>query len=247
MLTIDARTPVRYTPPWLANQSDPPVFLIRAGTVLERQMFEADLAGRFNARTVWPHELREALDSGIRALADVDDQERLLRVAAGAVQQTLTDEGDKALFTSIDAQFRVHWPPYHALQQRIETRRALIPVLAFMKFVVGWEYVFAIDDAEPLVFARDTFGYVDQAVLGRLDPLVMRVVGSEAYQMLTPSEAQRKNSAPRSKSGGARKTSTSPPRKPASTGTGGRKAGSSTARAGGATPAPKSPKTSGRR
>lgn len=246
MLVTDARTPVRYTPPWLAEQSDPPVFLIRAGTVIERDLFEADLAGRFNARVVYAHELREAIQSGVRHIAEPDSYDRLLEVGLAGIGGTLSTDGDKALFANLEAMLCDNWAPYQALNKRLEIRRAIIPPLAFLKFCVGWEFVFAIDDGEPLVFARDGLGLVDQAVVRRLDPLLMRAAGNFAFQLLTPTPVQIKNSAPPSRSGGAPRTSTSPPRKPASTPRGARKAGSSTASAGGKTPAAKSPKTSGR-
>lgn len=244
MLVSDARTPVRYTPPWV-NDSDPPVFFLRAGTVIERELFEADLAGRFNARVVYAHELRDAMLSGIKQFAEPDDRDRLMEVALAGLAGRLEIEADKALYTALETQMRENWPPYHALHQRLETRRALIPTLAFMKFCVGWEYVFAVDDLEPLVFARDGIGLVDQDVMRRLDPLMLRSAGNAAYQLLFPSAEQRKNSAPLSKSGGAKATSISPPPKPASTRTAARKGGSSTGRSGGKTRSRSSRKTSG--
>lgn len=249
MLISDARTPVRYTPPWVQD-SDPPVFFLRAGTVIERELFEADLAGRFNARVVYAHELRDAMLSGLRQFADADDLDRLMAVALAGLSGKLENDADTAVYSALETQMRENWPPYHALCQRLETRRALIPTLAFMKFCTGWEFVFAADTPdgeapEPLVYARDGIGLVDQDVMRRLDPLMMRAAGNQAYQMLGVMPGQRKNSAPPSRSGGDKGTSTSPPPKPASTAKAARKGGSSTGRSGGKTRSRSSRKTSG--
>ena len=36
MIALSTKAPVRWVPPWLAKESDPPAFMLRAGSVIDR-------------------------------------------------------------------------------------------------------------------------------------------------------------------------------------------------------------------
>lgn len=173
-----------FTPEWLKDVDDRPAFVLRPGTTIERELFEADLAGRFNAPVVYAHELRDAMISGLRQFAEPNDIDRLTNVARAGIAGKIDSDAEKVLYAALEKQMRETWRPYQALHQRLETRRALIPVLAFMKFCVGWENVLDIESGIPLPFAQDAIGLVDQACMARLDPLAMRAAGNRAYRLL---------------------------------------------------------------
>lgn len=113
------RWPTTFTPFWLKDHANPPVFIMRIGGELERELFESEIAGRFNA-------------------------------PAGS-----------------------------------DARRAVSPVLAFMKFCIGWKNVRDFETGQLIPFAQDRLGYVEQSAMARIDPLEMRAAGVRAYHLLT--------------------------------------------------------------
>lgn len=64
------------------------------------------------------------------------------------------------------------------------TWKAVAPVLAFMKFCVGWKNVRDIETRQLLSFAQNKIGLVDQACMARVDPLEIRAAGQRAYALM---------------------------------------------------------------
>lgn len=178
------RWPTRFTPFWLKNEIDPPVFFLRVGGELDRELFQTELADRFNAPAVYTHELREAMLTGLSRFAAPGDLNRLMMVTDAGFAGKIDSAADKALYAALEKQMRENWPPFHALCQRMETRQAIIPALAFMKFCIGWRNVRDIETRELISFAQDKLGLVDRACIARVDPLEMRAAGNRAYHLL---------------------------------------------------------------
>jgi len=197
----------RHTPSWLSGEKAP-VYLIRPGSVIERSLVEAELAGEYQAGRVFAFELLEAFQKGVRALLPDDPEaDQLVSLAAAeAGGETLSAEEARQV---ADARVALgeHWPDYRALNARIARRKEIAPVLALRRFCVGWENV-------EVPFARGPDGLVTLDALARLDPLEMLSAGNHAYGLLFPGELEG-NSPPPSQSDDGPTTSTSDAPSPA--------------------------------
>lgn len=197
----------RFTPSWREGEADAPVYLIRAGGVIERDALEAELAGTYRAPKAHLPEIRQARREGVlRLLADDPELDRVIelidRETADGEDPDPPSPEDQRLLTEIHAILAEHWPDYRDLMGQIARRQELLPTLAFRRFVVGWENVSA-------PFTRDRQGMVSDASLRALDPLEMKVAGLRAYTRLYPETDAEKNSAPPSSSDAGPTTSTS--------------------------------------
>lgn len=214
MIALSTSTPLRFTPKWHEAKGDAaPVYLIRSASVIDRELFEADLAGQFMAGAVYPAEWKEAFREGVTALLDDDaeagrladlydgfrDEEinsAIEERAAGAV-----DAKDRALVDGAVEILTARWPGFATLVTRSSRRQALLPALAFQRFCVGWENI----DAE---FAANPAGGVAEAALLAVNSLDLRGTGHFIYRAMYGG-GQAKNSAAPSKSAGKPKPSTS--------------------------------------
>lgn len=195
MAAVSTTEAERFTPQWLEGKPNAAVYLIRAGDVIERGQLEAELSGVYQAGRVYGFELRQAMRDGIQhLLADDPELDRVIElidreaeaVAEAGETPKLAPE-DEQLFTEIRKVLAAHWPDYSELLAQLERRREIAPVLAFRRFVVGWENVAAS-------FARDRQGQIDRASLIKIDPLQMMSAGNRAYAMLYPEADAEKNS-----------------------------------------------------
>ncbi len=211
----------RHTPPWLKKE-DAPVYLLRSGSVIERSLVEAELAGEYQAGRVFAFELMEAFRSGIvTLLGQTADADQILGLAGAELAlekgETLPPDEAKMLDEAREELAR-HWPPYRSIVARQSRRKELAPVIAFRRLCVGWENVSA-------TFQKGPDGLIPLALLEEIDPLELISAGNAAYGMLYPSEADEGNSRRPSPSDEAPRplTSRAPKAAGKSTGKGGRK------------------------
>lgn len=188
MVQLTTKTPVRFTPDWLAKAKQKPVYLLRSGSVTEREEFEAMLAGSMQAAQIFPSEWTEAFREGVTALLDPADADRLASLyeqdAAEQIDALREDRdaeqlppSDKALVNEAVQVLTKHWPGFAALVDRQARRRRLMPVAAFRQFCVGWEGV----DAE---FATGPDGCVAETALKKISSHELKVAGIRAYGLL---------------------------------------------------------------
>lgn len=188
---------IPFTPPWLLRAAEaggrkakkPPVlpsYVLRAGSIIERDQFEAELEGRYGAGMVMNFQLLEAAVSGVRALLGEDGSEieELLRAdfsssLDGAEQLSPTDKAKLKSATEILGR---SWPEYAGLVEREARRNSLLPTLAFARWCDGWENV-TDREGKPVAFERDATGEIPDHVLRRVDFTQIRSAGLEAYAM----------------------------------------------------------------
>jgi hypothetical protein len=197
MIALSTAARIPFTPPWLADQADAPVFHIRAGSVVERGQLEAVLAGPpYNAGRVMPWDLADAAMDAARHLLDGEARgqviEALQAMKASLGLATLPPE-QRQLLIGVDESLMAAWPEYAALRQREARRDELLPLLAAKHFLVGWDNF----DAE---FVTDKDGRPSDDTLRALGMFILPMVGREAYRLLY-AEDQRPLSPPPSKSG----------------------------------------------
>lgn len=183
----------RFTPKWHVGKDAAPVFLLRAGTVMERELMEAELAGEYQAGTVWPRDWQEEILAGFQALGG-DDAEYLVTLAEGHFAGTIEDPKQQAEYDDAIAILAQHWPGYRRLVAQQERREAIIRLIAFSRFCCGWENVRDVHDA-PVPFERTPDGRVAEKALARLQRFDMQAAGAEAYRLQYPELSAEKNSA----------------------------------------------------
>lgn len=211
-------------------------FMLRAGDVIERGEFEAEMS-EMGAGRVFDWQLKETFLAGLEALLPdaPEDLERFREI------QTAVDGGDKltsedqALLDSARDAVRRSWPAYRELLAQAGRRGELVPTVAFMWFCDGWT---GIDLAgEPLPEFKKSFdGRVAIDTMKQVPPILVNLAGSQAYNMLYAT-GEAKNSAGLSPRGGSPKRSNAARSK---------KAGSSAAKSGSRTRSSRSPATSSR-
>lgn len=177
---------VAFPIPWASDVH----FMLRAGDVIERGELEADLA-EHRAGRVFDFQLTEAFESGCDALLDgrPEDMERIREaVAAEQDGETLSKEDAAGLALAREA-VQSSWPPYRTLTAQAARRNELVPTLAFQRFCTGWAGEGLPD------FEKSPDGLVSLEVMGRIEPVLLRMAGMRAYQMLY-STGEEKNSEP---------------------------------------------------
>lgn len=180
MILTSTKEPIRFTPPWLEGTDNAPVFLLRAGSVIERGQMEAELSGEHYAASVFGFELREAFKAGLlHLLADDPELDRFIELggidADGDPEKVLSDD-DRRTLSGLREVLGNHFPEYRALLLRIERRREIAPLVAFRRFCVGWENL-----AQSFKRGRD--GAVDDTVMISIDPLQLKVAGAQAFAL----------------------------------------------------------------
>ncbi|MCP3732010.1 hypothetical protein M9978_16415 [Sphingomonas sp. MG17] len=216
------KAPFAWPIPWGDGQA---VFWLRAGDVIERSEFEAELA-EYRAPRVFDFQLSEALMAGVAELLkdDPDDIERIREIAAALESGDDVDAADRALFSGVQEAVAQHWPAYRTLIGQAARRNELIPTLAFRRFCTGWE-----GDGLPL-HQKGPDGLLTLAAMDKLEPLLIRLAGMRAYQalyatddsgnsvLLSPPGANQQHSKPgqQKKAGSSAKRSGSKTRSPRS-------------------------------
>lgn len=190
-LMASTTAPTRFVPQWRRDDPNAPAFLLRAGSVIERETLEAELAGEHRAGRVWPYELANVLCEAFRAIGGDDVGlliglvEREQAAALGGGEKL--DDADQATLDGARQVAIEYWPDYAALVAQMQRRELLLPILAFRRFCIGWENVGA-------PFSRGLGGMVADTALKSVDPLHMRAAGIEAYNLLYLDPSAEKNS-----------------------------------------------------
>lgn len=203
-----------FTPEWLKDQPDAPVYYIRVGNVTDRGNFEAELSGKYRAGRVFGFEMAQAFTNGVTTLLG-DDPERdtLIEMVNREAGGEVLEAADRQLLAQARDVLAEHWPEYASLLEQSSRRRELAPIVAFRRFVV------AVDRAAPdwtpdnparehIPFARGLDGLIREADLKAVDPLELVRVGNEAVGLLYATGEERNFPQP-SKSGDAPQTSPS--------------------------------------
>lgn len=190
---------IRFTPPWLVpsdgekgkkqgKQPAPPTFTLRAGSIIERDQFEAELEGRFGAGMVLGFRLLEAAVGGVRALLGEEgiELEELLRAEFAAAASS--DRGgelspqEKARLKATTEILARNWPEYAGLVEQEARRNQILPTLAFVQWCAGWENVVDREGA-PVVYERGPTGDLPDHLLRRVPFTMIRAAGLEAYAL----------------------------------------------------------------
>jgi hypothetical protein len=183
-----SKAPVPWPVPWKKGQC----FFFRPGGVIERGEMEAELSGELLAPRVFPFQVDEALERGLRAvLTDESDIAAILdlvaaeREAAEAGEEL--SEDDRAALQEARAQVAQLYPPYRQLVRKAERRKELTPIAAFRRYCAGWE-------GEGLPEYRKALdGSVPDDLLEEVEPLIIQASGLFAYN-LQYGRGQEKNS-----------------------------------------------------
>lgn len=195
--TAPSQTP--FIPHWLREDATPPGFYLRAGSTIERELLEAELAGEYRAGRVWPFELAQVLSDAFRAIGGEDVAELLDLVQrelafTTRVGEKLTDAEQATLDGARQVAIE-HWPDYAGLVAQMQRREQLLPILAFRRFCTGWENVVTGKEGKtPVAFERGMGGFVADTAMRRVKPLFIRAAGIEAYNLQYLDEEAEKNS-----------------------------------------------------
>lgn len=191
MTILTSTQAVPFKMPWLENDPEAVTYYLRAGTVIERGLMEAEISGEHRAALVHGYELRSAVTSGIETLLDGDpERDRVLelfeqeleheteKVAAKAKGEPepadpLTGD-DRRLLGEVRNILAEHWPEYRALAAQMERRRAVAPIVALKRFCVNIV-------GPGIKFTKGVDGMVSDKTLAALDPQEMSVAGSRAF------------------------------------------------------------------
>lgn len=193
---------VRFTPdfPWYADKpEEAPVYLIRPGSVFDRDELEAELVAR-RAGRVLDLMLYSAARDGVRAWKLGDDEGRFLDLIDQHQAGQVEDPAEVALFTQLEAMLVENWPPYAELFRQQARRRQMAPTIAAMMFLRGWEN-------GPGEFKSGVDGRATADTLKLIPPLDLKAIGAKAYHLLYGEDDTAKNSDAPSKSDTGRKTS----------------------------------------
>lgn len=163
-----------------------PGFRLRMASLMERAEFDAELEGRHQAAPVPAFVMLDTAIAGVHALLEGDEAaqlEELLRSfhgdAASADRGEVSKE-ERAQIAEIEGVLGKSWPAYRQLVEQNARYRNLMPLLAFQRFVDGWENVTGTD-GKPVEYQRDAAGAIPDAVLRRIHPALIYAAGNRAY------------------------------------------------------------------
>lgn len=190
MIALSTTEAERFTPPWLTGD-DAPVFLLRAGSVIDRAMLEAELTGKHRAGRVFTFELRDTFKAGIMAvMADDPAHDQLIEWAAAEAEGGDLADAERQALHGVRDSMAEFYSDYADLLGRMARRREIAPILTLQRFLVGWENV-------SLTFARGADGRVPLDLIGKLDSLQMLAAGNRAYELLYPDAEELEGNSPR--------------------------------------------------
>ena len=197
MILTSTKDPVALTPPWREGQAGAPVFYFRAGTMIERGMMEAELAGPHRAAAPTRYEFEEAAVAGLRALLEEGpDLDHLLDLVGRETRGEVDDMSalDQALLREANAKLTEYYAPYRDLVAQAQRRVQIAPIVALKRFCTGIEY-------EGVEFSIGRDGLVSDETLSKLTPLEISWAGSQAFAMqFGGGPSAEKNSPPGSQS-----------------------------------------------
>ncbi|MFN3351876.1 hypothetical protein, partial [Pseudorhodoplanes sp.] len=160
-----------------------PAFRIRMASLIERGEFEAELEGRYQAAAVPPFVMLDTAIAGVRALAG-DEAEALVELLssfhADREGAEAPGEAERQQLIAIEGILKTSWPAYRQLLEQNARWRNLMPLLAFQRFVDGWEGLTGLD-GKPVEYARGKDGLVPEATLRRIHPALIAAAGNRAY------------------------------------------------------------------
>lgn len=164
-----------------------PAFRIRMASLIERGSFDAELEGRHQASPVPAFVMLDTAIAGVRALAGDDsaELEELLRSFHGENGQSGGEraeisDAERGQIAEIEGILAKSWPPYRQLVEQNARYRNLMPLLAFQRFVDGWENVTGMD-GKLVEFAQDKAGNIPEAAVRRIHPALIYAAGNRAY------------------------------------------------------------------
>lgn len=163
-----------------------PGFRIRMASLIERGEFDAELEGRHGAAAVPRFIMLDTAIAGVNALlegeeaAEITELLRSFHGEAGDGEKVGASAADQAQIAAVEDVLKKSWPPYRQLIEQSARYRNLMPLLAFQRFVDGWENVTGTD-GKPVEFARDRDGLIPDTVLRRIHPSLVYAAGNRAY------------------------------------------------------------------
>lgn len=183
-----------------SHAGDPPVYLLKPATVMERAAFRRDVHAT-GARYHDDAALLDCLRDGIKALVDDTQKPELLAVidaveelrAAAPSTPSAADVKTLADFDEIESTLRQHWPRYAQMTAERAYWITVAPIIACRHFLRGWEN-------RRCAFIRKA-GLVAEDSLALLDETELMEIGFKAMALMQPSRDQEKNSVSPSRSG----------------------------------------------
>jgi hypothetical protein len=169
-----------FTPAWLAERDPAPVFFLRAASILDRDAFEAELEGRYRAGMVPGFLMLDAAIAGVRALVDGDDAEALIELIRAEYGGEKLPPEEQVKVKAATEILAAYWPDYAAGVEQEARRNAVLPTLAFLRWVDGWENLTG-KDGEEIDYARSPRDGIADDLLRRIDPSTLRAAGLRAY------------------------------------------------------------------
>ncbi|MEQ5789082.1 hypothetical protein J3454_14390 [Erythrobacter sp. NFXS35] len=167
-----------------------PGFRIRMASLIERGEFDAELDGRHSAASVPNFVMLETAIAGVGALLEGDEAEEITQLLrsfhseAGAKDDGGERAGasatERAQIAQVEDVLKKSWPAYRQLIEQSARYRNLMPLLAFQRFVDGFENVTGTD-GKLVEFERDANGQIPDTVLRRIHPALLYAVGNRAY------------------------------------------------------------------
>lgn len=159
-----------------------PGFRLRMASLMERGAFDAELEGRHQAAPVPAFVMLDTAIAGVHALAgdDAPELEELLRSVNSEAGPTEISEDEQTQIAEIQAILAKSWPPYRQLVEQNARYRNLMPILAFQRFVDGWENITGTD-GKPVEYERDKAGNIPDGVLRRIHPALIYAAGNRAH------------------------------------------------------------------
>ena len=174
---------ITFTPKWLVNEEEPgkqPRFFLTLATIIDRDQFDAELDGVYRAAEVPNFQLRDIAIEGLNALLGDDAPDLVGLVLAQYGGEVLPADEMAKLKAAFDI-LAQHWPEYRAAREQEARRNRALPTLAFIRWCEGWENL-TDKDGKPVEYAREK-GTIPDDLLRRVNPLIMRSVGLEAYRV----------------------------------------------------------------
>lgn len=210
--------PQVWRPSWIKT-GKAPAFGWRVPTVTERELFEGEMAV-YNALAVYPWDIAAAFRTGLEALLpeQPEDVERLDAIREKQLKiETATDDEKKKLdplsaaeaaeLAEATAALMRYWPGYRELVGQAARREAIMPIVAFRRFVTGWEGV-----AKDPHLRRGLDGLITEDSIADIDSMLIRGCGAAIYRAMYQGGLE-KNSEPPSTFGSIPETSMTPTRK----------------------------------
>ncbi|HUD30417.1 MAG TPA: hypothetical protein VMQ93_16225 [Novosphingobium sp.] len=161
-----------------ASSESVPRFFIKLASIIERDQFDAEMEGTYRAAEIAPFQLRDIAVEGLTALLEDEAGELIDLINAEYGGEKLEAKEGAKLKAAIDVLAEL-WPAYRTAREQEARRARMVPTLAFMRWCDGWE---GLSDRKGVAveYAREK-GVIPDEILRRIDPLVIRVVGLEAY------------------------------------------------------------------